>query len=113
MAAPELQEEGQNSPKGWAAAARNYRWLQYTKKMLTAFCPSQHHAESHKMDLLRTAPSPLTLPPKAAMSTPFWKSVLAPNLEPRFHEFHLFLTCLRFGAPNFGQVLEPVLGGKN
>ena len=46
------------------------------------------------------------------MSTPVWESVLAPNLGPRFHEFYLFLSCLRFGAPNFGQVLGPILGAE-
>ena len=47
-----------------------YSRLQYIKTMLTAFCPSKHHADSHKMDLLRTAPSPLTLPPKSSNVNP-------------------------------------------
>ena len=46
------------------------------------------------------------------MSTPVWESVLAPNLGPRFHEFYLFLSCLRLEPPILGKFWGPFWGLK-
>ena len=78
--------------------------MQYIKTMLTAFCPSKQKADSHQMDLLRTAPSPLTLPPKSSNVDPpfgsqFWLPIWG----------HVFMNSICFF---FVCVLEPPILGK-
>ena len=65
------------------------------------------------MDLLRTAPSPLTLPPKSSNVNPlfgsqFWLPVWGHVF---MNSICFFLVCV-FEPPIWGQVLGPVLGAK-
>ena len=83
--------------------------------MLTAFCPSKHHADSHKMDLLRIAPSPLTLPPKSSNVNPPFGSQFWPPIWGHvfMNSICFFLVCVleppildKFWGPFWGLKLD-------
>ena len=65
------------------------------------------------MDLLRTAPSPLRLPPKSSnVNPPFGSQFWLPIWGHVFmNSICFFLVCV-FEPPIWGQVLGPVLGAK-
>ena len=110
--------ENTHALRGTCQEAINYqqprvnRRLQYIKTILTAF-PSKHHADSHKMDLLRTAPSPLKASAqKQQCQPPFGSQFWLPIWGHVFmNSICFFLVCV-FEPPIWGQVLGPVLGAK-